>query len=196
MTRGDPQRSLSVPVRLIGDGQLEWSASVPASDLLRGGHPDSLRIADVEVPPGTDVGVDVTLERISGGLSVAGEVTAAWQGPCARCSIMLDGEVRADVREVFTETPAEGEQYPLDPERVNLAPMIREAVLLELPIEAVRCPHAEPCPNLPDELLRSAEKSAPGSPGVADPRWAALDALRDRRGSERSGGVGSPEHSR
>ena len=181
MTRRDPQRSLSVPVRLVGDGQFEWSAVVPASDLTPDYHADPLRIADVEVPPGTDVCVDVTLERISGGLSVAGEVAAAWRGPCARCWITLDGEARAHVREVFTVTPSEGEQYLLDPELVNLVPMVREAVLLELPIEAVPCPHAEPCPNLPDELVQSADESPHGSTEAADPRWAALDVLRDRR---------------
>ncbi len=196
MTRGDRRRSLSVPVRLIGDGPFEWSAVVPSSDLTPDCHPNSLRIADVEVPSGTDICVDVTLERTSGGLSVVGEVAAAWQGPCARCWITLDGEVRAEVREVFTAAPIEGEQYLLGPESVNLVPMVREAVLLELPIEAVPCPHGKHCPNLPEELVQSADEPPQSSSEPADPRWAALDVLRDRSSSERPRAVGSPERSR
>ncbi len=175
------QRSLSVPLRLISDGQLAWSATVPASALLVPESQDSLRIADVEVPLDSDVSVALVLELISGGLSVAGEVTAAWSGPCARCWLPLDGEAQTTVREVFTAEPREGEQYGLGPEYADLTPMVREAVLLELPIEAIRCPHPEPCPNLPAQLTEARDDSADGGPAeLADPRWEALEALRGR----------------
>ncbi len=181
MSKGDRQRSLSVPLRLISDGQLNWSATVSAAALLEPESRDTLRIADVEVPLGSDVGVALALELISGGLSVAGEVRAAWTGPCARCWLPVDGEVRTTVREVFTAEPHEGEQYGLGPEFADLAPMVREAVLLELPIEAIRCPHPEPCPNLPAELAEAHEDAAEGGPAeFADPRWEALEALRGR----------------
>ena len=184
MSRRDPKRSLSVPLRLVDDGQLEWSATVSASDLAERDSPDALRIADVEVPLDSDVRVKLVLELISGGLSVAGQLTATWKGPCARCWLPLDGEVRTTVREVFTAEPREGEQYRLDPEHADLVPMVREAVLLELPIEAIPCPHADPCPNLPSVLTQfhedsTHEDSALGdSAELADPRWAALEALR------------------
>ena len=168
------ERSLSVPLRLIADGRLEWSATVPASALLAPESPDTLRIADVEVPRDSSVGVALALELIGGGLTVVGEITAAWTGPCARCWLQLDGEVQTAVREVFTAEPREGEQYRLDPEHADLTPMVREAVLLELPIEAVPCPHPEPCPNLPPELAGPPQGEAP----PVDPRWAALEALR------------------
>lgn len=185
MSRGDPVRSLSVPLRSISDGQLEWSATVPASALLDRESRDTLRIADVEVPLDSDVRVALALELISGGLSVTGEVTAAWTGPCARCWLPLDGEVRTAVREVFTAEPREGEQYGLGPEYADLTPMVRETVLLELPIEAIPCPHPEPCPNLPSELTGAHDGPATGRPAEpADPRWEALDALRGRLDAE------------
>ncbi len=181
MSKGDRHGSLSVPLRLISDGQFAWSATVPASALLDPESRDVLRIADVEVPLDSDVDVAVALELIGGGLSVAGEVTAAWRGPCARCWLLLDGEVRTTVREVFTSEPREGEQYRLGPEYADLTPMVREAVLLELPIEAIRCPHSEPCPNLPAELAETREEASEGGPAeLADPRWEALEALRGR----------------
>lgn len=170
-----------MPLRLISDGQLAWSATVPASALLDPDSRDALRIADVEVPRDSNVDVALALEMIGGGLSVAGEVTAAWTGPCARCWMLLDGEVRTTVREVFTAQPREGEQYRLGPEYADLTPMVREAVLLELPIEAIRCPHPEPCPNLPAELDEARKDAAEGGPAeLADPRWEALEALRGR----------------
>jgi len=181
VSKRDRQRSLSVPLRLISDGQLAWSATVPASALLDPDSRDALRIADVEVPRDSNVDVALALEMIGGGLSVAGEVTAAWTGPCARCWMLLDGEVRTTVREVFTAQPREGEQYRLGPEYADLTPMVREAVLLELPIEAIRCPHPEPCPNLPAELDEARKDAAEGGPAeLADPRWEALEALRGR----------------
>lgn len=181
MSKRDRRRSLSVPLRQISEGQLAWSATVPASALLDPESRDTLRIADVEVPLGSNVDVALALEMIGGGLSVAGEVTAAWTGPCARCWLSLGGQVRTTVREVFTAEPREGEQYRLGPEYADLTPMVREAVLLELPIEAIRCPHPEPCPNLPAELAEAREDAAEGSPAeLADPRWEALEALRSR----------------
>ena len=181
MSSGDPVRSLSVPLRSISDGQLEWSATVPASALLSRELGDALRIADVEVPLGSDVRVAVALELISGGLSVTGEVTATWTGPCARCWLPLGGDVRTSVREVFTAEPREGEQYALGSEYADLTPMVREAVLLELPIEAIPCPHPEPCPNLPAELSGAHDYPDTGRPAEpVDPRWEALEALRGR----------------
>jgi uncharacterized metal-binding protein YceD (DUF177 family) len=168
-------------LRRIAGGQLDWSATVPASALLEAESRDTLRIADVEVPLDSDVNVALALELISGGLSVAGEVRAAWTGPCARCWLRLDGEVRTTVCEVFTAEPREGEQYRLGPEYADLTPMVREAVLLELPIEAIRCPHPDPCPNLPSELAEARDDPAEGGPPeLADPRWEALAALRGR----------------
>ena len=174
----DRRGSLSVPLRLLAAGPLRWSATVSAAVLSAGDSSDVLCIADVEVPRDRDVGIDVVLERISGGVSAVGEVAATWTGPCARCWLPIDGQVRAAVSEVFPAEPREGEQYALGPEYADLVPMVREAVLLELPIEAIRCPHPEPCPNLPTELAAPPE----GEAQPTDPRWAALEALRTQPG--------------
>lgn len=175
MTRRDPQRSLSVPLKMLGNGQLAWSTAVPAPELLEPDSEDTLHIADVEVPLDSEVEVQFLLERISGGVSVSGQITAAWKGPCARCWLPLQGEARPRVREVFTADPREGEQYQLGTEHVNLVPMVRDAVLLELPIEAIPCPQDDPCPNLPSELTQSRDDAD----ARRDPRWAALEKLRD-----------------
>ena len=162
-----------------------WSATVRASDLTEPGDDDELRIADVEVPVDSDVDVELSLELISGGMSATGHVSAAWRGPCARCWAPMEGTARASIREVFAAEPREGEQYRLHPEHADLAPMVREAILLELPIEAIPCPHPDPCPNLPSELDAADDDPTQDDPAgraqPADPRWAPLEALRRGR---------------
>ncbi|WP_419946890.1 YceD family protein [Candidatus Poriferisodalis sp.] len=178
----DPERSLIVPLRLLERGQLRWSVTVRASDLAEADTDDDLRIADVELPLNSDVRVELSLELISGGVSAVGRITAGWRGPCARCWTPLDGGICASVREVFAAEPCEGEQYLLHPEHADLAPMVREAILLELPIEAIACPHPDPCPNLPPDLASAYDDSGHDDPaGAADPRWRPLEALRRRQ---------------
>ena len=174
-----PERSLTVPLRLLERGPIVWSATVPASDLAEPDDGSELRIADVRVPRDSEVDVELTLELIGGGLSAAGRITAGWRGPCARCWMPLEGEASANVREVFAAAPREGEQYRLHPEHADLAPMVREAILLELPIEAIACPHPDPCPNYPSELHLAHDQPAHDDPAEpTDPRWAPLEALR------------------
>ena len=174
-----PERSLSVPLRLLERGPITWSATVRAADLAEPDDSTELCIADVEVPRDSEVDVELTLELISGGLSAAGCITAAWQGPCARCWMPVEGEACANVREVFAAVPREGEQYRLHPEHADLAPMVREAILLELPIEAIACPYPDPCPNRPPDLDPAPDEPAHDDPaGQTDPRWAPLEALR------------------
>lgn len=182
MSPRDPERSLSVPLRLLERGQLTWSVKVRASDLAESGGDDELRIADVEVPLTSEVSVELSLELIGGGMSAAGHLSAPWRGPCARCWTPLEGEARASVREVFAAEPREGEQYQLHPEHADLAPMVREAILLELPIEAIGCPYPDPCPNVPSDLDAAADGPTHDDPApVSDPRWAPLEALRRGR---------------
>ncbi len=175
-------RSLSVPLRLLERGQLMWSTKVQASALADSGGGDELRIADVEVPLDGEVNVGLSLEIISGGVSAVGHVTAGWRGPCARCWMPLEGEAHASVSEVFAATPREGEQYLLHPTHVDLVPMVREAILLELPIEAIRCPHLDPCPNIGAEFTAAQDEPAheehEETAEPTDPRWAPLQALR------------------
>ena len=157
---------------------------MPAGVLAADGAP--LRIADVAVPPEREVELDVVLDQVSEGVMVSGTISCTWVGECARCLRDVDGESVAEVRELFETSPTDGESYELGHELVDLEPMVRDAVLLELPIEAVRCPFPDPCPHAPAQLgdasgdADGAEAETPSSAagGLADPRWAALDELQ------------------
>jgi uncharacterized protein len=71
----------------------------------------------------------------------------------------------------------EGESYPLAHDNVDLEPVVREAVMLELPIAPV-C--REDCKGLcPTCGVNRNDTSCNCDNEVKDPRWSALDTLRD-----------------
>jgi uncharacterized protein len=92
--------------------------------------------AESDVPPGADVDVEVSLEGFSGGIRVRGHVAAPWRGVCRRCSAPVSGTLDVSVNERYVDhpPPEDEEAYPLSGEFVDLLPLARDAVLLELPI--------------------------------------------------------------
>lgn len=135
-----------------------------------------LAVTGSRVPAGADVDLDVVLEGLGGRAVLAqGTVTAPWEGECVRCLGPARGEVRSSVRELF-ESDADGEEvYPLAGDQVDLEPLARDAVLLELPLVPV-C--HEGCQGLCSECgVRLDEGGCGCERQNIDPRWAALDEL-------------------
>lgn len=149
----------------------------------RRGALDELAVAGTHVAAGTPVDVDVTLEVAVGGIAVSGTVATAWRGECRRCACLVEGEVTAEVRELYRpagDAEDEEETYLLGPDYLDLRPLARDAVLLELPIAPLcRADCAGLCPTC------GADRND-GPCGCAaprgDPRWAALDTLRGDAG--------------
>ena len=136
-----------------------------------------LRLSASQVADPAEIDVDAELAWASDDVVVTATVTAPWTGQCRRCLGEASGEVVAQVREVYEPTSDGEETYAMDGSRVDLAPLVRDAVLLGLP-PAPLCD--EGCQGLcpvcganRNEARCSCESSPP------DPRWAALDALRD-----------------
>lgn len=139
------------------------------------------------MPPGSEVCVDGVLELAGTSIVVTGTVSAVWAGECRRCLGPVTGELRADVREVYEPPVRHGdphpdgsqgadETYPLAGDTVDLLPLARDAVLLELPLAPLCRPDcAGLCPACgADRNQAPCGCAAP----PADPAWAALDALR------------------
>jgi len=146
---------------------------------------DGLATSTARVPSHAPVAVSVTAESTANGsVSVNGTVRAPWVGECRRCLEPVEGELVAEVGEVFETRPVEGETYPLVDEMVDLEPMVRDAVLLALPL-APLCrddcpgprPDAFPVEPEADEPVGEAEPDAAAP--RRDPRWAALDQLSE-----------------
>lgn len=129
--------------------------------------------------------IDLQLEMAGAELIAQGTVAVAWEGPCRRCLETQRETLEFDVREIFERVPDEGETYPLDEDQVDLEPMIREAVLLNLPV-APLCrddcggpdPERFPTSVASDDVHGDASNEGGGDPTpLGDPRWAALSEL-------------------
>ncbi|MEC9059352.1 MAG: YceD family protein [Actinomycetota bacterium] len=154
-----------------------WKVEVRADQLEEVKTP--LQIGDVFVPSHHLVVVDVVLAKVSEGVAVNGTVVANWVAECSRCLRTIEGDALAQVEELFEENPREGESYPLGDEFLDLAAMVREAVLLELPVGVVRCPNTQECLEAAPEYASANRKSGDEAEDSErrDPRWAALDEL-------------------
>jgi uncharacterized protein len=128
---------------------------------------------DAEVP----VEVDVALEAIGGRAVVAeGTVTALWHGECRRCLAPSGGTLRLPVRELYTEDGDGDETYPLTDDTLDLEPLARDAIMLELPTAPLCRPD---CQGLCPTCGADRNAGACGCGSAPDPRWSALDVLRD-----------------
>lgn len=127
------------------------------------------------------VEVDVELEGQGQQVMVDGVVRAPWRGACRRCLEPVHEVVELAVREVYEPRPVEGETYLLDRDEIDLAEMVREVVLLALPL-APLCDTGCAGPD-PDRFPAAAEAGeTTGADDTTeaparDPRWAALDQL-------------------
>lgn len=138
------------------------------------------------VDPDAEVVLDGVLEATGVDIVLTGQATFPWTGECRRCLREVEGEVSADVREIFEPEPVEGETWPVEGDAIDLAPVLREVVLLGLPLVPL-C--SEDCAGPdPDRFPATVETVEAGPDDEADeggeaappvdPRWAALDALR------------------
>lgn len=156
---------------------------VNALELLR--QPGATRSIVVDVPGspldvvhdrlGGDVGVDVVLEALNDGIAVTGAVRAPWSGACRRCLRTVERTVVADVDELYQREVTDDEAYPIEHDQLDLAPMVRQLVLLELDDDPLCRPDcAGLCPVCGVDRNTTA---CDCETSVRDERWSALDGL-------------------
>jgi uncharacterized protein len=138
-----------------------------------------LRVVDAVVPDGSPVDVDVELESLTDAVVVTGRVQADWDAPCRRCLTTAHGHVDVEVRERYQTPPVTDEDaFALDGDQLDLEPLVREAVLLDLPLAPLCRPD---CKGLcPQCGANRNEFDCGHDERPADPRWAALEQLRER----------------
>lgn len=129
-----------------------------------------------------DIDVDVTLSSTIDDIEVAGRLTVAWSDTCRRCLRPLADHLVIEVDERYAEADETGlrrvdpEAFPIEHGQLDLAPMVREEVLLGVP-DAPLCRPDCPglCPSCGADLEHG---TCDCSTEVRDERWAALDQLR------------------
>jgi uncharacterized protein len=141
--------------------------------------PEGWGLELVRVPTGTPVELDLRMESVMDGVLVSGVVTAEVDAECGRCLEPLRTALEADVQELFAYEPDPGDDdVPmLEGDFIDLEPLVRDAIVLALPLNPV-C--AEDCAGLCTgcgEPLRTLDPDH--SHDAVDPRWAALGALAD-----------------
>lgn len=127
---------------------------------------------------GDEIPVSLVLTSVNGGIAVDGTATAGWADECSRCLTPVSGRAIAEVHELFQETVTNPDAYPIVGEQIDLTPMVRELVLLELPGLPL-C--AEACPGLCPSCGADLAKGACGcAPAVRESPWDALNSLKDQ----------------
>ncbi len=157
---------------------------VNARELLR--VPGSARHVD-EQTDATDLGVPdpritgpigVDLDAVSSidGIVVSGDITIPWSTACRRCLADVTGTAVVDVAEVYQDDVSNEEAFPIEGDQIDLAPAVREYVLIELPDGPLcRDDCAGICPVCGIDRNRA---TCHCDTTVRDDRWAALDDLR------------------
>jgi uncharacterized protein len=172
-TRLDPRAPLVLDTRELGrrPGSMRpVRRAVPA--------PAGWGLELVQVRAGTDIDLDLRLEAVMDGVLVSGVIRAEVTAECGRCLTPVNDLVEADVQELFAYSPDEGddEMPTLDGDFIDLEPLARDALLLNLPLNPL-CD--DDCAGL---CVGCGERVADLDPNHShdqtDPRWAALAELK------------------
>ena len=153
--------------------------------------PADLGLADVlGVREGADVELDLRLESVMEGVLITGTAHAPVRGECVRCLEPVGWELDAEFQELYSYPDAaerfggdaeetdgdEDEALVLVDESFDLQPVLRDAVVLELPLQPV-C--QEDCPGLCAECGARLADDPGHHHDAPDIRWAALQGLAD-----------------
>ena len=110
------------------------------------------------------------------GIDAVGTVRAPWVGICRRCAVPVSGDLEIAVSERFGDGPlGEDDLYPIVDDTIDLGPLVRDAIVLELPM-APLC--REGCRGLCPQCGADRNEADCGCVAPVDPRWANLDVLR------------------
>ncbi len=145
---------------------------------------EELEITTARIPAGDPVAVHGDVVASLNGVDVALHVESRWVGECRRCLDPVTEPLAVDVQVSYlTEADMgsesdEVEAYLLDGDWIDLGEVVREELMLSLPLSPLcdeDCQGADPdrFPTVAEDAQHGAES---GDPPI-DPRWAALSAL-------------------
>ncbi|HET7725034.1 MAG TPA: DUF177 domain-containing protein [Propionibacteriaceae bacterium] len=97
--------------------------------------PADLGIGVIGVPEGSPVDLDLRLEAVGEGVLVTGTAEVALTGECTRCLRPISDSMEIDIQELFyyPGNEPDDEAARIEGETINLEPVLRDAVVLDLP---------------------------------------------------------------
>jgi uncharacterized protein len=132
-------------------------------------------VADVRLHPQDLVVVRIQLDSMTEGITVSGRVDVPWHGECRRCLVPIEAIATAQISEIAAVRPTDEDMLPIVGDQLNLEPIVREAVLLDLPLAPLCRPD---CLGLCAECGADRNEVDCGhDQAPVDPRWAALGDL-------------------
>lgn len=179
--------TLTVPILALRRGPVTraWHLEAPADAL--GEIPEGVRVVDVSL--------ELRNESRSG-IRAAGRLSGDARLVCRRClspvDVTFESSLDARFRDPELVTPGEDGVWALDPgeDAVDLSEPIREELWLALP-DYVVCEEA--CEGLcPGCGVRLGEEECRCPPPPPDPRWEALEGLREETGTESAASDSEP----
>ncbi|MGB3413205.1 MAG: DUF177 domain-containing protein [Microbacteriaceae bacterium] len=158
---------------------------LPVRDLIH--HPGEMREVEIEFPNPERLGegviavaenaaisLDARLESVHEGILVSGNVETEAIGECVRCLNEVILPIAVNFQELFGYELAEGVDYQVQDDHVNLEQVVRDAVVLSLPFSPV-CEDGCEKPTLAEGITVVLADDE-GEPEI-DPRWGKLNQL-------------------
>ncbi|MFY0408108.1 YceD family protein [Solicola sp. PLA-1-18] len=145
--------------------------------------PADLGIDVIGVPESSGIDLELRLESVMEGVLVTGSAAVQLEGQCVRCLEDLHEDLEVDLQELYVyddaDVPADEDDEGvrrLEGDLLDLEPVLRDAVVLTLPQNPLCRPD---CPGLCAECGARLADDPDHTHGEAlDPRWAALDRLK------------------
>ena len=161
---------------------------VNAAELLR--RPGSQKIVELQstladlavVDPqrfaaDAEVAVKLHLEALNDGIVIDGELQVPWHGVCRRCLVDTGGVQVSEVHELYQRVVTDPEAFEIVGDQLDLRDVVRELVLLDVPSTPLCRPDCAGLCLTCGANLNEGPCECAGVP--SDPRWSALDQLRD-----------------
>ena len=175
--RLDPRKPLVLDTRELGrrPGSMR-PVRLPAP------APEGLGVEMIGVAPGAEIDLDLRLESVVEGVLVTGTADVPLTGECGRCLEPIDDRWTVDLQELFAYadsttdlTGEDDETARMEGDFLDLEPVLRDAVVLALPLTPLcRQDCAGLCVDCGERLDDLPEDHAHAA---TDPRWAALQGL-------------------
>lgn len=181
MSRLDPRDPLVLDTHAVArrpGTMAEVERTVPA--------PDGLGTDVVGVPSGAPVELQLRLESVVEGVLVSGVCRARASGECVRCLDPVNIDLVLDLQELFAypdAAAADAEEIAqVEDELVDFQPVLRDAVVLALPLQPV-C--QDGCLGLCATCGARLNDDPDHQHDQIDPRWAALGDLQTQDSNAR-----------